>query len=841
MKIDRSEVKMAVNRRPGSGGRRKNVTSGGGGVKRRGSAISSNGRRPVGKSDGYSRRGSSSSSGSSFSGGLFSGGSGSSGNRASFPSFSGSSLSGCLSLAGTLGLNKMLKTKVGKIILIVLAVIILFYMISSCTGGAQGATSGIGMTSCFNMAPSSTFTGVAGTNSAEHNADLTVSSSARARYCDTSSSNTVTVMIYMCATDLESKYGMATQDIQEMLGAKIGDNVNVIVETGGCSKWKNDTIASGTNQIWRVTSAGLQKLADLGKQSMVSTSTLTNFIKYCSQNYPADRNILIFWDHGGGTVAGYGYDETSNTGSLTLDKLDAAIGAAGVKFDFIGFDACLMATLETALVMEDYADYFIASEETEPGCGWYYTNWLTSLSKNTKINTVELGKEIIDDFVDECYKNSPTNKTTLSIVDLAELDGTVAPAFTNFASSVNTTINTDYKVVSNARSSTKEFSTGINQCDLINLCQNLNTAESNQLAAILKNCIKYNRTSSNIGGANGLSIYFPYGKSRDLDSLINTYNKIGMDSTYTECVRSFANVTAGGQIASGGLGSQESSLFGGGGDSLLSLIGMLGGTGSSANNTDLIGTLLPLFLGNSNSSSTLDVGQLMGWFSSDKIMAQKDYYVNNYLDPASVMNGVDSTGKVPVLKLTDAEWELVQDIELNVFYDDGTGYIDLGMDNTYVLDGNSDLLLDFDGTWLYLNDHVVSYYTESHDESGDNFVTTGRIPILLNGELMDLIVQFDNANENGYVVGARKNYEETTNVEARGLVELKNGDVIDFLCDYYTYDGVYSDSYMLGEQMIVNGEITISNKAVMGNCLYSYCLTDIYGNELWTPSMQYNY
>ncbi|MBQ6797462.1 MAG: peptidase C11 [Clostridia bacterium] len=828
---------MAVNRKPGSGGRRKNVTSGGGGVRRRGSAISSNNRRPVGKSDGYSRKNSQSSS---FGG--FSGGSGS-GNRASFPTISGSSLSGCLSLAGSLGAQKLLKSKYGKIIMIAIAVIVLFYVVSSCTGGnaCAGASSGSGMdmTSCLSMTPSSTFTGVAGTNSAEHSADLNVSASARTKYCNTSSSETVTVMIYMCATDLESKYGMATKDIQEMLGAKIGSNVNVIVETGGCSKWKNDTISSSTNEIWRITSAGMQKVADLGKQSMVNPSTLTNFIKFCSQNYPADRNILIFWDHGGGSVSGFGYDETSNTGSLTLDKLDSAIGAAGVKFDFIGFDACLMATLETALVMEDYADYLIASEETEPGCGWYYTNWLTSLSKNTKINTVTLGKEIIDDFVDECYRNSPTNKTTLSIVDLAELDGTAGQAFTNFAASVNSTINTDYKIVSNARSSTKEFSSGINQCDLINLCENLNTAESNQLAAILKNCVKYNRTSSNIGGANGISIYFPYGKSGNLDKLINTYNKIGMDSAYTECVRSFANVSAGGQIISGGIGSQESSLFGGGSDSLLSLIGMLGGSGSSSNNTDLIGTLLPLFLGNSSSSNTFDVGQLMGWFSSDKIMAQQSYYENNYLDPASVIHGVDNSGKTPVLKLTDEEWELVQDIELNVFYDDGTGYIDLGMDNVYEFDDNSDLLLGYDGTWLYLNDHVVSYYMESYDVSGDNYVITGRIPILLNGELMDLIVQFDNENENGIVVGARINYDGATSVEAKGLVELKNGDVIDFLCDYYTYDGVYSDSYMLGEQMTVNGNITISNKSVMGNCRYSYCLTDIYGNELWTPSMEY--
>ena len=60
---------------------------------------------------------------------------------------------------------------------------------------------------------------------------------------------------------------------------------------------------------------------------------------------------------------GYGYDEKyPGQGSMTLDEINTALENAGVKFDFIGFDACLMATAETALVCSEYADYMIASE-----------------------------------------------------------------------------------------------------------------------------------------------------------------------------------------------------------------------------------------------------------------------------------------------------------------------------------------------------------------------------------------------------------------------------------------------------------------------------------------------
>ncbi len=51
------------------------------------------------------------------------------------------------------------------------------------------------------------------------------------------------------------------------------------------------------------------------------------------------------------------------------------------------------------LVTEQYADYLIASKRWMPGTGWYYTNWLSSLSADPAIPTLDLGKEIIDDYV----------------------------------------------------------------------------------------------------------------------------------------------------------------------------------------------------------------------------------------------------------------------------------------------------------------------------------------------------------------------------------------------------------------------------------------------------------
>lgn len=855
-----------MNRTPGNGGRKKNVTGGGKGVYKRGNGIGSG--KPVGKSDGYSARkaqGSGSGHGSSYSSKPKPSGSssGSSSNSSYSRNSAGSRSSGSGLLGLLLGLVststnsnkksplekiiKLLKTnKTARIIAIILVILLVFYLLKSgaCSGGMNGFTADS--------------YGVAGITAQETNVSTSVSNLARDKRTQIvgGGEDVVTVMVYMCGTDLESKYGMATSDLKEMMGAQIGENVNVIVETGGANAWKNKTVSHNFNQIYQVTSRGLVCLEDkFAQKSMVDPTMLTEFIQYSVNNFPADRYMLIMWDHGGGSVSGYGYDEKfAKTGSMTLDEIDSAIKDSGCIFDFIGFDACLMATLETALVCEKYADYMIASEETEPGVGWYYTNWLTKLSQNTSAKTVDIGKWIIDDFVSVCKQAAPRDKTTLSIIDLAEMAGTIPESFNAFARSTTALIDSNnYQVVSNARSKTREFASNINQVDLIQLAENIGTPEAKEFAQALRGCVKYNRTSSNIANANGVSIFFPYGNTSSMNSAISTYNKIGLDSSYSDCIKSFASVSAGGQIISGGSGmsSMLESVLGGGsssgsGDSLVDLITLLGGSSgssssSSGGNAELIGTALDLFLGSSNSGSAtgIDVGQLSDWFSTDRVMQSKAYYAENYLDPDNLV--MSQKGDEYVLSLTDEEWDLVQDVQLNVFVDDGEGYLDLGMDNTYRFDEDGDLVLDYDGTWLAINGHVVSYYMISNDVRGDNYVITGRVPVLLNGELMDLILVFDNENENGVVAGARIHYSGESETFAKGLVEIKAGDTIDFLCDYYTYEGEYIDSYYLGEQFVVpEGELTISNVSIGGNpCKVTYCLTDIYSNELWTESVEY--
>ena len=563
--------------------------------------------------------------------------------------------------------------------------------------------------------------------------------------------DTVTIMVYMCGTDLESRSGMGTADLQEMLNARFGSKLNLLVYTGGCKGWQNNAVSSDVNQIWQVKDGKLVSLKrDLGSASMTDPATLTGYIRWCAEQYPASRYELILWDHGGGSVSGYGYDEKfAASGSMTLAGLDTALKNAGVQFDFIGFDACLMATAETALTMAQYADYLIASEETEPGVGWYYTDWLTSFGENTSLPTIQVGKQIVDSFVDTCAQKCRGQLTTLSVVDLAELETALPQALSDFSTSTAKLIqDKQYQSVSDARSGAREFaqSSQIDQVDLVHLAGNLGTREGTALTQVLLSAVKYNRTSSNMTNAFGLSIYFPYRKSSMVDRATSTYRQIGMDEDYARCIRQFASLAASGQAASGGTATP-----------LPALLGMLGG--ASGGSADMVSALLGEFLGGSFGRVAGLDGDNTG-FLSDRAMSQEEtvQYLteNRFPDEALVwQTGADGA---PVLRLSEEQWGLVQSLELNLFYDDGEGYIDLGLDNVYEFDEDGGLLGDSGGAWLAIDGQPVAYYHTATVDGGTEYAITGRVPVLHNGVRAELILVFDNERPQGYVAGVQRVY-----------------------------------------------------------------------------------
>lgn len=246
--------------------------------------------------------------------------------------------------------------------------------------------------------------------------------------------DTWTIFMYLCGSNLESDYLSATTDIKEILAANINpdnmQNVNIIIQTGGCSLWHYKDISDDKIQRYKVDgeTKDLTLVQELGNADMGSASTLYDYLDWGVTNYPAEHMGVIFWDHGSGVSNGVCADEQFDNSSLSVHELEYTFAKLNKKmdskFEMISFDTCLSGSLEYANILAPYAKYMVASADIEPGDGWSYTEIINHLLNNPDSTGAELGKVICDSyakFYDEesSYSSRPINYT-LATYDLSK-------------------------------------------------------------------------------------------------------------------------------------------------------------------------------------------------------------------------------------------------------------------------------------------------------------------------------------------------------------------------------------------------------------------------------------
>lgn len=368
-----------------------------------------------------------------------------------------------------------------------------------------------------------------------------------------SSNGKRTIMVYMIGSDIESKYHGATKDISEMRDSGVDfDKVNVLLYTGGATKWHSYDIPNDKHAIFRVTSEGLEKLAEYDNSNdMTNPENLSYFLKYGYDNYKADYYSLILWDHGGGPIYGYGSDEYHSYDSLTMDKIkkglkDSPFGPEN-KLDFIGFDACLMGSIEVAHSLVDYTDYMIASEESEPGNGWDYS-FLGDVTGST--DTLDIAKSVVDHYDSYYAKYKYITGVTLSVLRLNKLDN-VELYLNKLFVNLDGNLDLDYSSISRSRSYSKSFGrdSGEYYYDLVDLVDFISRLPSkyNEDVSNLNNAINdfvvYNKTD--LKESNGISIYFPYEYKQHLSEIMKIYNSFGFAKDYYNFISNFSNKLTG--------------------------------------------------------------------------------------------------------------------------------------------------------------------------------------------------------------------------------------------------------------------------------------------------------
>ncbi len=266
-------------------------------------------------------------------------------------------------------------------------------------------------------------------------------------------------------------------------------------------------------------------LKDLGEQDSGDPRTLATFIKFAMSYAPAQHYALIIWDHGSGPgVVGIDFDNGRDF--LTLRELSYALSTAGAKVDVMGFDACLMGTIETAYELRNYASYLVASEESEPADGWPYDAILSRLSSAPTMSARDLALTMAKDYI-AYYREEGVESgdvVTQAVFDLSVLRN---PAGVNAFKAFAQVATQKPDAFRTARRYAREFTAY--QVDLKTLAERAATAGAGQAASqvlsTLSKLIVYSGAYGSTSGVNGITIHYPLRYNKEIYYRIASFPK----------------------------------------------------------------------------------------------------------------------------------------------------------------------------------------------------------------------------------------------------------------------------------------------------------------------------
>ncbi|HOL62577.1 MAG TPA: clostripain-related cysteine peptidase [Elusimicrobiales bacterium] len=345
-----------------------------------------------------------------------------------------------------------------------------------------------------------------------------------------------TIMVFVNAKNNLESYGLSDVNEMEMVGST--DKINIVAELGRISGYSNaDGDWKGCKRYYVTKDSDKTKitspvLADNPKCDMGSWEYMVDFVNWAKANYPAKKYVLVVWNHGsgwdkGGNISeimdkGISYDDETRN-HITTQQLRMALEKIG-GVNILAMDACLMQMIEVAYEIKDYAEYVVASEETEPADGYTYNTWLEPLAAKPVMDSKELSVAMVNSYTD--HYQSISQGATQSSVNAKALSKLAAMSdeFITAVMEAN-----DITNAKNARTNAQKFYYSTNKdfyhfVKLITDATQIPEVKSKGQALLdyLKNnAITYNRAyGSKYSNAYGLAVYVPTYYTTSYDELM---------------------------------------------------------------------------------------------------------------------------------------------------------------------------------------------------------------------------------------------------------------------------------------------------------------------------------
>ncbi len=344
-----------------------------------------------------------------------------------------------------------------------------------------------------------------------------------------------TVLIYMAG---ENNLASAViGDLKEMLATHSNPQVKVVVQAE-VSRIYTPQFADGVTHRFQILNGSLKGFPLGYNVDMASPAELASFIRWGVETFPARKYCLVLWDHGlgwmGGERSGGGWnrglleDEGSHS-FMSLAELKTALDEAGITFDLIEFDACLMGMWEVAATIYNRARYISFSETTEPGYGDPYDLILGKLNRQPEMDGAELGRVIVDQYV-SYYSQSPHDRTnvTKSLINSSHIPE-LNSGLERLGRALDDILARKGQDIYSVRLATQAFDKLPGSMDLWDFCDRLESTDeavkelAKTLIGILKNrvvmesrhftspdYVDWSSGQGNVDHAHGLATYLPY-------------------------------------------------------------------------------------------------------------------------------------------------------------------------------------------------------------------------------------------------------------------------------------------------------------------------------------------
>ena len=648
----------------------------------------------------------------------------------------------------------------------------------------------------------------------------------------------VVVLTYIVGADLEDKGGFASANIRQMIDStKEGSSLKYVVQAGGSKRWFTDGIENETYGRYEIQGGNLTKVQELSDEmSMSEVKNLEDFLIWAKDKYPADRYMLVLWDHGGGVAMGYGIDQFNKKHTeseedptwICTSEVIGAIKKSGIKFDLVGFDACLMQDIEVASSMEPYADYFLASEETEGGYGWYYTSAFGKLAKDPGISTEDFAVDLLScyDQVNTIIKDGkPDTGATLSLVDTT-LAKPAYEEFEKFLEEAGKQVKDDsgaYADMATAGTNAYNFYDHL-QIDLVDYLEILNKVdyeeefasdgEMKDLINRIHASVLY-RNKNSADGINGIAFAFPY-------KAIQYY---GMTSSE---LKSMSLKT-------------ERKVF----NDIFSIMAVQKKKASERGENEL--------------AEALEEGDFASalYELADIDYTKEDWYVKGFenYDNSKVLVDIPlkETPDGYQIELPEKAWKIMTDCQTAVWQktgENGEKLKYLGTDQISSEDENGNPLIVMDDYWVHIGGETVCYEADPVKETDEGSIYSGKVRARLNDEIDILLsIEWDPQKDEsedvaeGHITGYTVVGEDmfTSIFNSRETAKLNTGDTIQFIFDIYDGEGKVIKTEPSGKKIrVIKQEDIKVEDAPMEDCdiVFNGVLTDIYQRTMTTEQLE---